>query len=341
MSQILIEWAVVLALSMLLANGQTVAKAQASPANEPKILASFDAVTGDPGMSYKDHPDMAMAACSNCGEAGQVLVATGQDIAVYDTSGALLKKQNMRDFIKAAGIDPDAWASRPALPPAAAGKVNDPRATYDPFIGSWIVVCSCSGDFLIVSGSKDATGPWKGVALTGSAGDLTMFPGWDRNGVYVSEFQLKLNSQVIALPGSDVAWKGEGNISLAHKAVFNDRMYEMRPAIDPNPKKKPTDPEYLVARSGPPQNCHEPSNEPARGSDHLVGPYRDRQRTDEHSHRLSLQHPASGTAAFRAARAGERVAPRFQRLGPRRPPLRCRSFGAVHVRLRHARRRRK
>ena len=47
---------------------------QANPANEPKILASFDAVTGDPGMSYKDHPDMAMAACSNCGEAGQVLV---------------------------------------------------------------------------------------------------------------------------------------------------------------------------------------------------------------------------------------------------------------------------
>jgi hypothetical protein len=28
----------------------------------------------------------------------------------------------------------------------------------------------------------------------------------------------------------------------------------MRPAVDPNPKKKATDPEYLVARSGPPQN---------------------------------------------------------------------------------------
>src|SRR5205823_11104731 len=120
----------------------------------------------DPGMSYKDHPDLALAACSKCGKAGQVLVATGQDFAVYSTTGKVLKIQSMRDFIKAAGIDVDAWRSKPALPAQASGKVNDPRATYDPFIERWIVACSCSGDFLIVSGSKDATGPWKGVALT-------------------------------------------------------------------------------------------------------------------------------------------------------------------------------
>jgi hypothetical protein len=222
---------------------------------QPKIFSSFDAVSGNPAMSYKDHPDMALAACSGCGATGQVLVATGQDIAIYDTSGKLLKMQSTENFIKAAGIDFDAWKSRPALPLQAAGKVNDPRATYDPSIGRWIVVCSCSGDFLIVSGSKDATGAWKGVALTDSAGDLTMFPGWDKNGVYIAEFQLKLNSQVIALPAADVAWEGRGNISLAHKAVFNDRPYEMRPAVDPNAEKKPGDPEYLIARSGPPQTA--------------------------------------------------------------------------------------
>ena len=242
-------------LSMIWATVPQLLAAGQDASGQVNIFASFDAVTGDPSMPYKDHPDMALAACSKCGKAGQVLAATGQDIAVYDTSGALLKRQNMRDFIKAAGLDPDVGATRPTLPPAAAGKVNDPRATYNPFIGRWIVVCSCSPDFLIVSGSQDATGPWKGIVLTGASGDLTMFPGWDRNGVYVSEFQLKLNSQVIALPNADVAWKSGGNISLAHEAVFNDRSYEMRPAVDPNPRKKPADPEYLVARSGPPQNA--------------------------------------------------------------------------------------
>src|SRR5260370_24235894 len=101
----------------------------ASGANEPKIFSSFDAVAGDPGMTYKDHPDMALAACSACGSAGQVLAATGQDIAVYDTSGKLLKTQSMEHFIRAAGIDFDAWKSKPALPAHAAGMVNDPRAT--------------------------------------------------------------------------------------------------------------------------------------------------------------------------------------------------------------------
>ncbi|HXJ41520.1 MAG TPA: hypothetical protein VNH18_19735, partial [Bryobacteraceae bacterium] len=237
------------------AMAQTHIAALSNALNGVKIVASFDAVSGDPGMSYKDHPDMALAACSACGKAGQVLVATGQDLAVYSTRGTLLKTQNMRDFIKSAGLDPDAWLSLPAVPATAAGKVNDPRATYDPFIKRWIVVCSCSADYLIVSGGMDATGSWKGAVLTGSAGDLTMFPAWDKNGVYVSEFQQPLNSRVIALPAADVAWKGTGEISLAHKGVFSDPQYELRPAVDPNPKKRPSDPEYLIARSGPPQNA--------------------------------------------------------------------------------------
>ena len=225
----------------------------ASSTNEPKVFSSFDAVPGDPNMTYKDHPDMALAACSGCGSGGQVLAVTGQDVAVYDTSGKLLKSQRVEAFIRGAGIDFDAWKSKPALPARAAGMVNDPRATYDPFIGRWIVVCTCSGDFLIVSGGKDATGPWKGVALSDGAGDLTGFPGWDKNGVYVAEFEMKLNARVFAIPSADVAWKGDGNISLAHEAIFHGRSFEMRPAIDPNPNKKPTDPAYLVSRSGPPQ----------------------------------------------------------------------------------------
>jgi hypothetical protein len=205
-----------------------------------KIFASFDAVAGNPTISYKDHPDVAIAACSKCGKSGQIVVVTGQDVAVYDPAGKVLKVQSTRDFIAASGVAP--------------GKVNDPRATYDPFIQRWIVVCSCSADFLMVSERSDATGRWKGVALSDSTGDLTMFPGWDKNGVYVSEYYPQIASQELALPASDVAWKGEAGISLAHLARFKDRPYETRPAVDPNPNKQRGDAAYFIARSGPPQN---------------------------------------------------------------------------------------
>jgi len=226
---------------LILAAAASLLTAQPKESDGVKIFASFDAVAGDPAMSYKDHPDPAIAACSKCGKSGQVLVATGQDVAFYDTAGKVLKTQSMRDFISAAGLTPD--------------KINDPRATYDPFIGRWIVACSCSADFLMVSENTDATGRWKGAALSDSTGDLTMFPGWDKNGVYINEYFPKVAGQEFALPAADVAWKGDGNVSLAHMAHFKDRPYEMRPAMDPNPNKKPTDPAYMVARSGPPQNA--------------------------------------------------------------------------------------
>jgi len=72
---------------------------QHSPLSQPKIFTLFRAVAGDPAMSYKDHPDMALAACSGCGSAGQVLVATGQDVSVCDTSGRLLKTEGTEAFI--------------------------------------------------------------------------------------------------------------------------------------------------------------------------------------------------------------------------------------------------
>src|SRR5262245_61034014 len=92
--------------------------------NDWRILASFDAVSGDRAKSYKDHPDMALAACSNCGRGGQVLAVTGQDMAVFDVHGTLLKQRRTKEFIADSGVVP--------------GAVNDPRATYDPFIRRWI-----------------------------------------------------------------------------------------------------------------------------------------------------------------------------------------------------------
>src|SRR5215831_11924756 len=68
------------------------------------VLASFDAISGDRTASYKDHPDLALAACSNCGRGGQVLVVTGQDMAVFDLHGTLLKQQPTKAFVAAAGV---------------------------------------------------------------------------------------------------------------------------------------------------------------------------------------------------------------------------------------------
>ena len=59
-------------LLMCLLFSASFGRAQKRPTVEPVIFASFDAVSGDPDMIYKDHPDMALAACSGCGEAGQV-----------------------------------------------------------------------------------------------------------------------------------------------------------------------------------------------------------------------------------------------------------------------------
>lgn len=206
-----------------------------------RIESTFSGPTGDPDASYRDHPDLVVAACSHCGANGQVMVATGQDVTIYDTHGTVLKKQTLKEFITAAG--------------APLGQINDPRGTYDPFIRRWILVCTCAQDSLMVSASDDATGAWKGVVMSGAAGDYTMFPGFDKNGVYVSEFQPKLNARVMALPARDVAWTGSGTISLAHEAIFDQQPFEMRPAIDRDTKKKPDAPEFLVSRVGPPQNA--------------------------------------------------------------------------------------
>ena len=206
----------------------------AATAIGPTVLRAFDGETGQPG-AYKDHPDMGIAA-----NGAQVVEVTGQSFTVFDYGGHALAKTSMTSFLTSAGVTP--------------GTINDPRVMYDPFISRFVVVCSCANDFVVVSGSNDATGAWKGVALGVGAGDLTMFPGFDKNGVYVAEYGGSASSyDVVALPSADVAWTS-GNVSLAHANVFTNFPYETRPAEDRNPNKQPNDPAYFIARNGPPQN---------------------------------------------------------------------------------------
>lgn len=201
------------------------------------INHSFDGNAGtvsSPGTpTQADHPDMSMAS-----NGSQVITVDRQNVNVYDYSGNLLKTQTTTAFINAAGL------TGSSTPP-------DPRVVYDSYLNRYIFVCSASTDHFIVSGSSDATGTWKGVDLGASvAGDLTMRVGFNKQGVYVSEDNASLTTVyfVIALPATDVAWTGAGNVSLAHENIFSNQNFELFPAIDLNDDGTHT--EYFVARSG-------------------------------------------------------------------------------------------
>ncbi|HEY1960704.1 MAG TPA: hypothetical protein VGH28_34065 [Polyangiaceae bacterium] len=202
--------------------------------NGLSIVTSFEGDVDEPGAgcngacAYRNHPDMGIAVNGT-----QVVEVSGQNLSVFDYSGKVLKQTAFGTFMTSMGL--------------SVSTIADPRMTYDPFISKWIVVCSCSNDYVMVSDTSDATGGWTGLALGVSSGDLTMWPGWDKNGVYVSEFQA---GSAAPYPYAVVALDN----SLQQKGVFKNFPYESRPAMDPNKNKKATDPEYFVARGGPTQN---------------------------------------------------------------------------------------
>jgi hypothetical protein len=170
-----------------------------------------------------------------------VMAVTGQTVNIYNTSGALQRSTDAGTFITNAGV-------------TFGTKANDPRIVYDPFISRWLYVCSCDNDYLIVSsGSDPATATWKGVHLSSRNGDLLMHVGFDKNWVYVSEYETcsGSNSAVeFAVPSADVAWTGSGNVALTHEVSSGCHTFDAIPEIDLNPAKGVTGPGYFVSRSG-------------------------------------------------------------------------------------------
>ena len=212
----------------------------AASLNAQTVLQSWDGETGtvsSPGVpTVQDHPDMALAS-----NGYQIVTSDRQSVNVYSYSGQLISTQSLTAFITAAGL--------------TAGTPRDPYLAYDRYIDRFILVCSCNTDHFIVSGSSDATKPWKGVDLGASgAGDLTMHVGFNRQGVYVTEDNVANTSvyYVVALPSGDVAWTGVGNVSLTHENIFNNQNYDIQPAIDIYDDGTHT--EYFVVRDGPQQN---------------------------------------------------------------------------------------
>ena len=207
------------------------------------IVQSFDGDSGTLTLglpTYKDHPDMGIASNGT-----YVVAVTGQTVNIYNTSGALQSSTAGGTFISNAGV-------------AFGIKANDPRIVYDPFISRWLYVCSCANDYLIVSsGSNPVTSSWKGVALSGRNGDLLMHVGFDKNWVYVSEYDVcsGVNSAAeFAIPSADVAWSGGGSVSLAHEVSDGCHTFDAIPELDLNPAKNAASPGYFLSRSGEIQN---------------------------------------------------------------------------------------
>jgi hypothetical protein len=129
----------------------------------------------------------------------------------------------------------------------------DSRLVYDPVSARWFMSSGeldSTGRLLIaISADSDPTHGWKGFALA-SIGALRDNPKLvtDRNGLYVCDTRQLNTNDCYVFPMADVLWTGTGAPSTAHMRRFASLAYPLFPTYDTNPDKRPTDPEYLVAR---------------------------------------------------------------------------------------------
>jgi len=82
-----------------------------------------------------------------------------------------------------------------------------------------------------------------------------MKPGFDKNGLYITEYaQQGLTYLAFAIPSEDLAWSDSAKISLKNRHRFENLGLDVMPAVDWNPSKQPAEPAYFVTRTGPTQN---------------------------------------------------------------------------------------
>lgn len=219
----------------------------AAPAGQVTIVSSFAGDTSNcPLTNYEkcgDRPDPAIAV----GPAHVVLYNI-QGLTVYNKDGSLFQaKTRPSAFWAAAGIQ-------------GITKPTDPHAAYDIFTHRYLVTQTIApqpncGDLLAVSAADDPT-KWKAINVSGHCGDFNMWVGYDKNGVYMCEYDPASSppgSICAAIPAADTQWSGEGNIITKHLVVVTtssgtvgDGRYG--PAININPSIGLSDPMVLVSR---------------------------------------------------------------------------------------------
>ena len=217
------------------------------------IVRQFDGDHG-PGLAacqvsggHCDRPDGNIAANGT-----QVLQATWQNVNVYDYAGNLVRSTPMPSFITAAGL--------------SAGKPIETRVVFDEFIQRWIVTTTCAKDCLLVSATADATGPWAGIYIANYVGDASIRLGYDKNGVYLSEYIASgsdPNTQNIslidfAIPSAEMKWTS--SFAPAHVNRSQNTPLDGMPIIDHTPTKAAGDPAFFLAKTCPGGSCQNDLN---------------------------------------------------------------------------------
>ena len=220
------------------------------------VVRSFD---GDKGVELAAcHPETTR--CGRQPEMGvaangkQVVQVTWQNVLVFDYDGKLLRSTPLGDFIKAANLDPN--------PPEGKGPF-EPHIVFDEFVGRWILTATCRSDCFLVSASSDPMGSWGGVYLSCLQGgpcldrDPALHIGYDRNGVYYCGGHLgddnphtvpKVAYDCFAVPQSEVTGVAKGTAP-PHLNRIHNMPLDILPAIDHNPQKTNTAPEFFAAKT--------------------------------------------------------------------------------------------
>ncbi|MDB4956981.1 MAG: hypothetical protein JWO36_4550 [Myxococcales bacterium] len=210
-------------------------------------MHQFDGDSG-PGLTacqanarHCDRPEQNVAA-----DGSHVVQATWQHVNIYDYNGNAVSSVTLSQFIASAGLNPLN---------AAAGRPYEPHVVFDEHIGRWIVTATGLYDCLMVSASADPSGAWKGMYLANNGNDPGMHLGYDKNGVYVSEFDTaghdsntaNYSYAFFAIPSAEMQWTG--TFAPAHLNRKTNTPLDGQPVIDHDTAKATSAPAFFMAKT--------------------------------------------------------------------------------------------
>jgi hypothetical protein len=222
------------------------------------VVRQFDGDTG-PGLAacqatggHCDRPDFNMAS-----DGTHVVQVTWQHVNVYDYSGQLTSSMTLSQLITSVGLVP---TTANGAPPYEA------HVVFDEHVGRWIITASCRYDCVLVSATSDPAGAWGGIYLNNNGTDPGIHLGYDKNGVYLSEFDSAAHdantasfSYVdFAIPSAEIAWTG--TFAPTHLNKSAGTPLDGQPAIDNDTTKAANAPAYFLCKTCASGGCQNSTN---------------------------------------------------------------------------------
>jgi hypothetical protein len=222
------------------------------------IVHQFDGDSG-PGLTacqtiggHCDRPDGNAAA-----DGAHLVQVTWQHVNIYDYSGNLRSSETLSQFITNAGLNPVVGTGKPPY---------EAHVVFDEHVGRWIVSASCLYDCVMVSASADPTGAWQGIYLNNNGNDPSMHLGYDKNGVYLSEFDAAAHDAntanfsfaYFAIPSAEIQWTTK--FAPTHLNKSSGTPLDGQPAIDHDPNKPATAPAFFLCKTCAAGSCQNSTN---------------------------------------------------------------------------------